>query len=109
MCTISPAGRHSHWALGQWKADIATRTKPLVRALFRPARYRRSSLLDGEDKLSHDFTIAIVTHNLQHAARLADQVAFFYLGELIKVGSTEQILTNRHQERSHNDTRGGFG
>jgi ABC-type phosphate transport system ATPase subunit len=35
------------------------------------------------DELKHDFTIAIVTHNMQQAARCADQVAFFYLGEMV--------------------------
>ena len=37
------------------------------------------------DELKHDFTIAIVTHNMQQAARCADQVAFFYLGEMVEV------------------------
>lgn len=61
------------------------------------------------DRLRNDFTIAIVTHNLQQAARVADHVAFFYLGELIEVGSTEQIFTNPHQKRTHDYITGRFG
>jgi len=45
------------------------------------------------DELKQDFTLAIVTHNMQQAARCADQVAFFYLGEMVEVGSAAQIFT----------------
>ena len=45
------------------------------------------------DELKRDFTIAIVTHNMQQAARCADQVAFFYLGEMVEVGSAAQMFT----------------
>ena len=45
------------------------------------------------DELKHDFTIAIVTHNMQQAARCADQVAFFYLGEMVEVRPAAQIFT----------------
>ncbi|MEN0073890.1 MAG: phosphate ABC transporter ATP-binding protein PstB, partial [Paracraurococcus sp.] len=45
------------------------------------------------DELKRDFTIAIVTHNMQQAARCADQVAFFYLGELIEVAPAAQLFT----------------
>lgn len=61
------------------------------------------------DVLRQDFTIAIVTHNLQQAARLSDQVAFLYLGELIEVGSTEQIFTNPRQKRTNDYITGRFG
>ncbi len=46
------------------------------------------------DELKRDFTIVIVSHNMQQAARCADRVAFFYLGELIEVGAAERIFTN---------------
>ncbi|MDE1897143.1 MAG: phosphate ABC transporter ATP-binding protein PstB, partial [Rhodospirillales bacterium] len=42
------------------------------------------------DELKQDFTIVIVTHNMQQAGRCADQVAFFYLGELVEVGASSQ-------------------
>ena len=45
------------------------------------------------DELKHEFTIAMVTHNMQQAARCADQVAFFYLGELVEVAPAAQIFT----------------
>ncbi len=45
------------------------------------------------DELKHDFTIAIVTHNMQQAARCADQVAFFYIGEMVEVAPAVQMFT----------------
>ena len=53
------------------------------------------------DELKRDFTIAIVTHNMQQAARCADQVAFFYLGELVEVGPAAQIFTAPRQNPTH--------
>jgi len=45
------------------------------------------------EKLKQDFTIIIVTHNIQQAARVSDFTAFFYLGELVEFGKTEKIFT----------------
>ena len=61
------------------------------------------------DELKRDFTIAIVTHNMQQAARCADQVAFFYLGELVEVGPAGQIFTNPKQKRTQEYVTGRFG
>ena len=61
------------------------------------------------DELKQDFTIAIVTHNMQQAARCADQVAFFYLGELVEVGQAGQIFTNPKQKRTQEYVTGRFG
>jgi phosphate transport system ATP-binding protein len=61
------------------------------------------------DELKRDFTIAIVTHNMQQAARCADQVAFFYLGELIEIGPAAQIFTNPKQRRTQEYITGRFG
>jgi phosphate transport system ATP-binding protein len=61
------------------------------------------------DELKRDFTIAIVTHNMQQAARCADQVAFFYLGELIEVGPAGQIFTAPKQRRTQDYVTGRFG
>jgi phosphate transport system ATP-binding protein len=61
------------------------------------------------DELKQDFTIAIVTHNMQQAARCADQVAFFYLGELIEVGPAGQIFTAPKQRRTQDYVTGRFG
>jgi len=61
------------------------------------------------DELKHDFTIAIVTHNMQQAARVANQVAFFYLGELVEVGSAERIFTAPTERRTQEYITGRFG
>jgi phosphate transport system ATP-binding protein len=61
------------------------------------------------DELKHEFTIAIVTHNMQQAARCADQVAFFFLGELIEVGPAAQMFTSPKQKRTQEYITGRFG
>jgi phosphate transport system ATP-binding protein len=61
------------------------------------------------DELKRDFTIAIVTHNMQQAARCADQVAFFYLGELVEVGSATQMFTAPRLKRTQEYITGRFG
>ena len=61
------------------------------------------------DELKADFTIAIVTHNMQQAGRCADQVAFFYLGELIEVGPAAQIFTAPREKRTREYITGRFG
>ncbi len=61
------------------------------------------------DELKTEFTIAIVTHNMQQAARCADQVAFFFLGELIEVGTATQIFTAPRQKRTQEYITGRFG
>ena len=61
------------------------------------------------DELKHDFTIVIVTHNMQQAARCADQVAFFYLGEMVEVGPAAQMFTAPKQQRTQEYITGRFG
>ncbi len=61
------------------------------------------------DELKQDFTIAIVTHNMQQAARCADQVAFFYLGELVEVSPAAQMFTAPRQKRTQEYITGRFG
>ncbi len=61
------------------------------------------------DELKHDFTIAIVTHNMQQAARCADQVAFFYLGEMVECAPAVQIFTSPKQKRTQEYVTGRFG
>ena len=60
-------------------------------------------------ELKSKFTIVIVTHNMQQAARVSDKTAFFYLGELIEYSDTKQIFTNPVQERTQNYVTGRFG
>ena len=61
------------------------------------------------DELKHDFTIAIVTHNMQQAARCADQVAFFYLGEMVEVDSAAKLFTAPKERRTQEYITGRFG
>jgi len=59
--------------------------------------------------LRESLTIVIVTHNMQQAARVSDSTAFFYMGELIEHGSTEQIFTNPRESRTEDYVTGKFG
>lgn len=60
-------------------------------------------------ELKNKFTIIIVTHNMQQAARVSDKTAFFYLGELIEFDDTKKIFTNPQKERTQNYVTGRFG
>ena len=60
-------------------------------------------------ELKKDYTIVIVTHNMQQAARSSDTTAFFYLGELIEYGPTTKIFTNPTQKRTEDYVTGRFG
>lgn len=59
--------------------------------------------------LKKDFTIVIVTHNMQQAGRISDNTAFFYMGELVEYGKTDKIFTNPKKERTLNYVTGRFG
>jgi len=61
------------------------------------------------DELKRDFTICIVTHNMQQAARCADQAAFFYLGELIEVAPAAQMFTAPREKKTQEYITGRFG
>jgi phosphate transport system ATP-binding protein len=60
-------------------------------------------------ELKHSFTIVIVTHNMQQAARVSQRTAFFHLGELIEAGDTSQIFTNPHVQRTQDYITGRYG
>lgn len=59
--------------------------------------------------LKKDFTIVIVTHNMQQAARVSNKTAFFYLGELIEYDDTKKLFTNPEEEKTQNYITGRFG
>jgi len=59
--------------------------------------------------LKRDYTIVIVTHNMQQAARVSDYTAFLYIGELIEYGDTERLFTNPGEERTEQYITGRFG
>ena len=60
-------------------------------------------------ELKKDYTIVIVTHNMQQAARASDYTAFFYLGELVEFGATSQIFTSPKEKRTEDYVTGRFG
>ncbi len=61
------------------------------------------------DELKDDYTIAIVTHNMQQAARVSDFTAFMYLGELVEFGETTRIFTTPNDRRTQDYITGRFG
>jgi phosphate transport system ATP-binding protein len=61
------------------------------------------------DELRENFTIVIVTHNMQQAARVSQVTAFFHLGELVEVGATEEIFTTPRDQRTQDYITGRFG
>jgi phosphate transport system ATP-binding protein len=61
------------------------------------------------DELKTEYTIVIVTHNMQQAARVSDFTAFMYLGELIEFGTTSKMFTTPHDRRTQDYITGRFG
>jgi phosphate transport system ATP-binding protein len=61
------------------------------------------------DELSDDYTIAIVTHSMQQAARVSQFTAFMYLGEMVEYGETSQVFTSPHDKRTQDYITGRFG
>ena len=59
--------------------------------------------------LKQSYTIIIVTHNMQQAARISDKTAFFLLGEVIEFGETDQIFSMPKDQRTENYISGRFG
>lgn len=60
-------------------------------------------------ELKQQYTIVIVTHNMQQAARVSDKTAFFYLGEMVEFGDTKRIFTNPEKVETQNYITGRFG
>ena len=59
--------------------------------------------------LKQDYTIVMVTHNMQQAARISDKTAFFLLGEVIEYGDTEQMFSMPADKRTEDYITGRFG
>lgn len=64
---------------------------------------------DLATELKENYTIVIVTHNMQQAARISDKTAFFYMGEMIEYDKTTELFTNPKNERTENYITGRFG
>ena len=60
-------------------------------------------------ELKKDYTIVIVTHNMQQAGRVSDYTAFFYMGELVEFGKTKNLFTSPKDTRTQNYVTGRFG
>jgi phosphate transport system ATP-binding protein len=60
-------------------------------------------------ELEHDYTILIVTHNMQQAVRISDQTAFFLMGELVEYGNTEELFSQPKDKRTEDYITGRFG
>ena len=60
-------------------------------------------------ELKRDYTIVIVTHNMQQATRVSDYTAFMYLGDLVEFGDTKKIFTNPEQKQTEDYITGRYG
>uniref|UniRef100_UPI001F44D49B phosphate ABC transporter ATP-binding protein PstB n=1 Tax=Dongshaea marina TaxID=2047966 RepID=UPI001F44D49B len=61
------------------------------------------------EELKQKYTIVIVTHNMQQAARISDYTAFMYLGKMVEFGSTEKLFSTPQQKQTHDYINGHFG
>ena len=68
-----------------------------------------SKIEDLANELKKDYTIIMVTHNMQQAARISDKTAFFLLGEIVEFGDTEQIFSVPRDKRTEDYITGRFG
>lgn len=68
-----------------------------------------SKIEDLAAELKNDYTIIMVTHNMQQAARISDRTAFFLMGELVEFGDTEQIFSMPRDKRTEDYITGRFG
>ncbi|WP_423227906.1 phosphate ABC transporter ATP-binding protein PstB [Psychrobacter pygoscelis] len=88
-------------------------TKPEVLLLDEPTSaldpISTGSIEDLIEDLKHDYTIAIVTHNMQQAARVSDYTVYMYLGDMVEMGETDQIFTNPSQKATEDYITGRYG
>ena len=88
-------------------------TRPEVLLLDEPTSaldpISTGSIEDLISDLKNDYTIAIVTHNMQQAARVSDYTAFMYLGEMMEMGDTDKIFTNPDRKVTEEYITGKFG
>ena len=68
-----------------------------------------SKIEDLAAELKKDYTIVMVTHNMQQAARISDNTAFFLLGELVEFGKTDQVFSMPRDKRTEDYITGRFG
>ena len=68
-----------------------------------------SRIEDLAMELKKDYTIVIVTHNMQQAVRISDQTAFFLMGDLVEYGNTEEMFSQPRDKRTEDYITGRFG
>ena len=88
-------------------------TRPEVLLLDEPTSaldpISTGSIEDLISDLKNDYTIAIVTHNMQQASRVSDYTAFMYLGEMMEMGDTDKMFTNPERKETEEYITGKFG
>ncbi|MUG32629.1 MULTISPECIES: phosphate ABC transporter ATP-binding protein PstB [Psychrobacter] len=88
-------------------------TKPEVLLLDEPTSaldpISTGAIEDLIEDLKHDYTIAIVTHNMQQAARVSDYTVYMYLGDMVEMGETNQVFTNPAQKATEDYITGRYG
>ena len=88
-------------------------TKPEVLLLDEPTSaldpISTGAIEDLIEDLKQDYTIAIVTHNMQQAARISDYTAYMYLGDMVEIGKTDQVFTNPTQKATEDYITGRYG
>ena len=87
------------------RPDVLLMDEPCS-ALDPVATLRIEELIHG---MKQDYTIVIVTHNMQQAARVSDETAYFYLGELVEFGPTDRIFTKPAKKETEDYLTGRFG
>jgi ABC-type phosphate transport system ATPase subunit len=99
-------------------ANVLNEKYPVSRRLFVVTKDEPTSALDPistakiEDlihELKKEYTIIIVTHNMQQAGRISDTTAFFLVGEIVEMGPTEQIFLGPKDKRTEDYITGRFG
>ena len=97
--------RHFHEELDGLKQTLLLMDEPCS-ALDPIATARVEELIH---ELRENYTIVIVTHNMQQAARVSEATGFFLLGELVEFGVTRQLFTNPRDKRTEDYITGRFG
>ena len=108
MPSIFPAASSSGFVLRR-----AIATEPEIILLDEPCSaldpIATSKIEDMLVELKRDYTVIIVTHNMQQAARISDHTGFFMLGELIEFNVTTDIFTNPREKQTEDYITGRFG
>lgn len=91
----------------------AVAMQPKVLLLDEPASaldpISTSKIEDLINELKNKYTIIIVTHNMQQAARVSDYTSFFYLGEVVEFSGTSELFTNPQEKQTEDYISGNFG